>query len=81
MRKEDLTITAMDNGYLIAVSGRANFDYAVPLRELAEKLIPGNWIQFDMEYCETMDSTFMGVLTMLALLHKLRLKRFSVRMA
>ena len=36
-------------------------------RELAEKLVPGNWIQFDMEYCETMDSTFMGVLTMLAL--------------
>lgn len=67
MRKEDLTITAMDNGYLIAVSGRANFDYAVPLRELAEKLVPGNWIQFDMEYCETMDSTFMGVLTMLAM--------------
>ena len=29
MRKEDLTVTAMDNGYLIAVSGRANFDYAV----------------------------------------------------
>ena len=67
MRKEDLTITAMDNGYLIAVSGRANFDYAVPLRELAEKLVPGNWLQFDMEYCETMDSTFMGVLTMLAM--------------
>ena len=67
MRKEDLTVTAMDNGYLISVAGRANFDYAVPLRELAEKLVPGNWIQFDMEYCETMDSTFMGVLTMLAL--------------
>ena len=67
MRKEDLTITAMDNGYLIAVTGRANFDYAVPLRELSEKLVPGNWLQFDMEYGETMDSTFMGVLTMLAL--------------
>ena len=38
MRKEDLTVTAMDNGYLINVAGRANFDYAVPLRELAEKL-------------------------------------------
>ena len=67
MRKEDLTITAMDNGYLISVTGRANFDYAGPLRELSEKLVPGNWLQFDMEYCETMDSTFMGVLTMLAL--------------
>ena len=67
MKAEDLKITAMDKGYLVEVSGRANFDYAVPLRELAEKLVPGNWIQFDMEYCETMDSTFMGVLTMLAL--------------
>ena len=67
MKAEDLKITAMDKGYLIEVSGRANFDYAVPLRELAEKLVPGNWIQFDMEYCETMDSTFMGVLTMIAL--------------
>lgn len=67
MKAEDLKITAMNEGYLIEVSGRANFDYAVPLRELAEKLLPGNWLQFDMEYCETMDSTFMGVLTMLAL--------------
>ena len=67
MRTEDLQITAMDNGYLVKVAGRANFDYAVPLRELADKLSPGCWLQFDMEYCETMDSTFMGVLTMLAL--------------
>ena len=67
MRSEDLVITAMESGYLIKVSGRANFDYAVPLRELAGKIVPGNWLQFDMENCETMDSTFMGVLTMLAL--------------
>ena len=67
MRPEDLVITAMDCGYLIKVAGRANFDYAVPLRELAEKIAPGNWLQFDMEACETMDSTFMGVLTMLAM--------------
>lgn len=67
MRAEDLKITAMDSGYLIKVSGRANFDYAVPLRELADKITAETWMQFDMEYCETMDSTFMGVLTMLAL--------------
>ena len=52
MRTEDLQITAMDNGYLVKVAGRANFDYAVPLRELADKLSPGCWLQFDMEYCE-----------------------------
>lgn len=67
MRDDDLKITAMESGFLIEVKGRANFDYAVPLRELAEKLSSDNWLQFDMEYCETMDSTFMGVLTMLAL--------------
>ena len=67
MKSEDLQITTFEGGYSVTVSGRANFDYAVPLRELSGKLVPGNWIQFDMEYCETMDSTFMGVLTMLAL--------------
>ena len=67
MRSEDLQITALDGGYSVTVSGRANFDYAVPLRELAGKLVPGDWLQIDLGNCEAMDSTFMGVLTMLAL--------------
>jgi len=67
MRDEDLKITALEGGYSIAVCGRANFEYAVPLRDLAGKLVSENWVEFDMENCETMDSTFMGVLTMLAL--------------
>jgi anti-anti-sigma regulatory factor len=67
MRSEDLQITALEGGFSITVSGRANFDYAVPLRDLSGKLVPGNWLQIDLENCEAMDSTFMGVLTMLAL--------------
>ena len=67
MKNEDLQISAFEGGYAVKVTGRANFDYAVPLRELAGQLAPDNWLQIDLENCETMDSTFMGVLTMLAL--------------
>lgn len=67
MRSEDLQITELDGGYSVKVSGRANFDYAVPLRELSGKLTDKCWLQIDLEDCEAMDSTFMGVLTMLAL--------------
>jgi ABC-type transporter Mla MlaB component len=67
MRSEDLQITELDGGYSVTVAGRANFDYAVPLRELAGKLQPESWLQIDLSDCEAMDSTFMGVLTMLAL--------------
>ncbi|MBE6365995.1 MAG: STAS domain-containing protein [Lentisphaerae bacterium] len=73
MKSEDLQITALDGGYMVTVSGRANFDYAVPLRELAGKLTKDNWLQIDLENCEAMDSTFMGVLTMLAL----KLRKFG----
>lgn len=78
MRDEDLKITELDGGYTIEVTGRANFDYAVPLRALSEKLQEGSWLQFFMENCETMDSTFMGVLTMLAL--KLRKQNSQIQM-
>lgn len=67
MKSEDLQISALDGGFLITVRGRANFDYAVPLRELAGQLTPDSWLQIELTDCEAMDSTFMGVLTMLAL--------------
>ena len=67
MRSEDLQITVLDGGFSVTVSGRANFDYAVPLREIAGKLDADSWLHIDLENCEAMDSTFMGVLTMLAL--------------
>ena len=67
LRSEDLQITELDGGFSVTVCGRANFDYAVPLRELSGKLTAEKWLQIDLENCEAMDSTFMGVLTMLAL--------------
>ena len=67
MRSEDLKILEQDGMYSVEVSGRANFDYAVPLRELAAKLTDTARLRIDLSNCEAMDSTFMGVLTMLAL--------------
>ncbi|MBE6389530.1 MAG: STAS domain-containing protein [Lentisphaerae bacterium] len=67
MKSDDLQITALDGGFSVTVTGRANFDYAVPLREISGKLNENSWLQIDLENCEAMDSTFMGVLTMLAL--------------
>ena len=67
MKSEDLRITELEGGFFVTVFGRANFDYAVPLRELAGKLTAESWLQIDLGNCEAMDSTFMGVLTMLAL--------------
>ena len=67
MRSEDLKITELNGEYSVEVSGRANFDYAVPLRELSGKLGDSGNLRIDLSKCEAMDSTFMGVLTMLAL--------------
>ncbi len=67
MRSEDLKISELDGAFAVAVRGRANFDYAVPLRELSGKLTDSSRLSIDLSDCEAMDSTFMGVLTMLAL--------------
>ena len=67
MRSEDLQITELKDGFSVTVCGRANFDYAVPLRELAGNLTAEKWLQIDLENCEAMDSTFMGVLSMIGL--------------
>ena len=67
MRSEDLKISELNGEYAVEVRGRANFDYAVPLRELSGKLSEASQLSIDLTGCEAMDSTFMGVLTMLAL--------------
>lgn len=78
MRDEDLKISELDGVYAVEVTGRANFDYAVPLRELSGKLTDAAGLQIDLSKCEAMDSTFMGVLTMLAL--KLRKRSMQVEL-
>ena len=68
MKESDLLISHRDGVYSVKVSGRANFEYAVPLRELA-KTLDANFkcVRLDMTDCTAMDSTFMGVLSMIAL--------------
>ena len=65
----ELLISGKDGAYRIKVSGRATFDCAPPLRELAKSLASEKFdeIKIDLKACEWMDSTFMGVLAMLGL--------------
>lgn len=67
MREGDLIINEGSSKVEIAVFGRANFTYAVPLRELADRLNDLADVQMELSGCETMDSTFMGVITMMGL--------------
>ena len=67
MRDIDLRIANRGEVYLVQARGRANFEYAVPLRELAKSLASFERFCIDLSECSAMDSTFMGVLTMLAL--------------
>ena len=68
MKETDLLISQNDGEYAVKVCGRANFEYAVPLREFANSLGTGfKAIRFEMSECLAMDSTFMGVLSMIGL--------------
>ena len=67
MKENDLLISNRSGFYTVTVSGRANFEYAVPLRDLARSTAEFSGFRFDMTQCTAMDSTFMGILTMLAL--------------
>ena len=65
----ELMISNRDGVYRIKVNGRATFECAPPLRDLAKTLDtePFSGIFVDLSACEWMDSTFMGVLAMLGL--------------
>ena len=67
MKESDLLISQNDGESAVKVSGRANFEYAVPLRELGNSLDKFKAIRFEMSECQAMDSTFMGVLSMIGL--------------
>ncbi len=67
MKESDLMISHRDGIYLVKVIGRANFEYAVPLRELARSVETFHCVRLDMAECLAMDSTFMGVLAMIGL--------------
>ena len=67
MKETGVTILPRESGYLIQAVGRANFDYAVPLRELSKDLTGQEPVCLDLSGCTAMDSTFMGVMAMMGL--------------
>ena len=66
-KDSSISILPVDDGALIQVTGRANFESAVPLREFAKGLTGSEIVRFDLHRCEAFDSTFMGVMSMMAL--------------
>ena len=67
MKESDLLISRHDGVYSVKVTGRANFEYAVPLRELAKSSNEFRCFRIDLGDCVAMDRTFMGVLSMIGL--------------
>lgn len=67
MNEQDLKIGEVDDVFVVTAVGRANFEYAVPIRELVNSNDGRKTIKVDLKECTAMDSTFMGVLSMGAL--------------
>ena len=64
MNEQDLRIGEAGDVYVVTAVGRANFEYAVPIRELVNSNEGRRTIRVDLKECTAMDSTFMGVLSM-----------------
>lgn len=65
----NLIISRRDSSCGITLSGRVNFETVVPLRDFINKLPEDiKDLTVDLAECLSMDSTCMGVLSMLALL-------------
>ena len=64
MNEQDLKIGEAGDVYVVTAVGRANFEYAVPIRELVNSNEGRRTIRVDLKECTAMDSTFMGVLSM-----------------
>lgn len=64
MNEKDLKIGESGDVYVVTAVGRANFEYAVPIRELVNSNEGRRTIRVDLKECTAMDSTFMGVLSM-----------------
>lgn len=64
-----ITITNKGTDYYVTVNGRATFEHAPQLRSLAKTLENTTYtsINVDLGACTGMDSTFMGILSMLGL--------------
>ena len=69
MQNANLSIAGENGVYAVKASGRATFECAGPLRDLAKKLEAEEFskVDVDLSDCQGMDSTFMGILAMLGL--------------
>jgi anti-anti-sigma regulatory factor len=67
MNPDDLKIGETSDAFVITAVGRANFEYAVPVRDLVHSNKGKKTIRMDLQQCLAMDSTFMGVLSMAGL--------------
>ena len=67
MNPDDLKIGETSDAFVITAVGRANFEYAVPVRDLVHSNEGKKTIRVDLQQCLAMDSTFMGVLSMIGL--------------
>ena len=66
----ELFISKEDNAYKVKVVGRATFAIGPTLRNLVQRIesdAENKDISIDLAECTGMDSTFMGILAMLAL--------------
>lgn len=65
----EIIISNDGDAYYITVNGRATFEHASRLRNLAKSLEESSFsgISVDLASCTGMDSTFMGILAMLGL--------------
>ena len=68
MKDDDIQISNSGSVYNIKVKGRANFEYAVPLRHFSNCMADNiELIRIEASECTFMDSTFMGVLSMIGM--------------
>ena len=69
MTNGDVIISGSGEFYAVKVSGRATFECVAPLRTLSKQLDTADFkkVDIDLAECQGMDSTFMGVLAMMAL--------------
>ena len=69
MANGETLISGSGDRYAIKAVGRATFECVAPLRNLAKELESKTFKQIDIDLadCQGMDSTYMGVLAMMAL--------------
>ena len=69
MANGETLISGGGDRYAVKAVGRATFECVAPLRNLAKELDSKNFKQIDIDLadCQGMDSTYMGVLAMIAL--------------